>query len=232
MKKILIVEDDEVIAEVQKDYLAASGFEVDIAASGDAGLRKALSAHYDLMLLDVMLPGVDGYEICRQVRRVKNIPILMVSAKKEEVDKIRGLGLGADDYIIKPFGVGELVARVRAHLARFERLTSTPGETKRTKEPIDLGGLSIDKLARRVWVDGREVTFTSKEYDLLLYLAEHPNRVFTKDELFERIWGIDSLGDVATVTVHISKLREKIERNPAKSQYIETIWGVGYRFNL
>jgi DNA-binding response OmpR family regulator len=232
MKRVLIIEDDEVIAEVQKDYLTASGFEVEIAASGDAGLNKAVTEYYDLILLDLMLPGIDGYEICRQVRRTNNIPILMVSAKKEEVDKIRGLGLGADDYIIKPFGVGELVARVKAHVARFERLTSAPEGTKRIKEQIEINGLLIDKLSRKVCVGGRELAFTSKEYDLLLYMATHPNRVFTKDDLFELIWGQDALGDVATVTVHISKLREKIERNPSKPQYIETIWGVGYRFNL
>lgn len=231
MKKILIIEDESVIAEVQKDYLEAGGYEVEVVPNGDVGLQQALSGSYDLILLDLMLPGLDGYEICRRVRETKNIPILMVSAKKEEVDKIRGLGLGADDYMIKPFSIGELVARVKAHLARFDRLTASQGEMRRPNE-LRLNGLVIDKLSRRVSVHGQEVTFTSKEYDLLLYLATHPNRVFTKDELFERIWGADSLGDVATVTVHISKLREKIERNPAKPQHIETIWGVGYRFNL
>ncbi|CAH0120517.1 Transcriptional regulatory protein SrrA [Paenibacillus sp. CECT 9249] len=233
MKTILIIEDEQVIAEVQKDYLEASGFAVEIAGSGDVGLDKALREHYDLILLDLMLPNVDGYEICRQIRETKNIPILMVSAKKEEVDKIMGLGLGADDYIIKPFSVGELVARVKAHLARFERLTGGHGgDAGHSKDQIRMQGLLIDKLSRKVFVRDEEIVLTTKEYDLLLYLATHPNRVFRKDELFERIWGLDSMGDNATVTVHISRLREKIERNPSKPQHIETIWGVGYRFNL
>ncbi|HZG15975.1 MAG TPA: response regulator transcription factor [Candidatus Bathyarchaeia archaeon] len=229
MKKILIIEDDAVIAEVQKDYLEANGYTADIAQSGDLGLQKALHEAYDLIILDLMLPHTDGFEICKQVRREKNIPILMVSAKKEEVDKIHGLGMGADDYIIKPFSVGELVARVKAHLARYERLI---GSEVRARDEISIRGIRIDKLSRKVTVNDKEVAFTSKEYDLLLFLVIHPNRVFTKDDLFEKIWGFDSLGDIATVTVHISKLREKIERNPSKPQYIETIWGVGYRFNL
>ncbi|MFM1651611.1 response regulator transcription factor [Brevibacillus sp. B_LB10_24] len=229
MKRILIIEDDNVIAEVEKDYLEASGFQTDVAHSGDVGLQMALNGCYDLIILDLMLPQTDGFEICRQVRKASNVPILMVSAKKEDVDKIRGLGLGADDYVIKPFSLGELVARVKAHLARYERLVGS-GETK--KEEIRIRGIRIDVPARRVFVNETEVTFTSKEYDLLLFLVKHPGRVFTKDELFERIWGLDSLGDIATVTVHISKLREKIELNPSKPQYIETIWGVGYRFNM
>jgi DNA-binding response OmpR family regulator len=232
LKRILIIEDEDTIAEVQKDYLEASGFAVDIALRGDIGLQKALDEDYDLILLDLMLPHVDGYAICKQVRQTKNIPILMVSAKKEEVDKIRGLGLGADDFIIKPFSVGELVARVKAHLARYERLTGANQEEGRPKEQIRMKGLLIDKLARKVFVNDQEVSFTTKEFDLLLFLTTHPNRVFSKDELFERLWGLDSLGDIATVTVHISRLREKIEQNPSKPQHIETIWGVGYRFNL
>lgn len=229
MKKVLIIEDDPVIAEVQRDYLQAGGYETDIAASGDVGLKMALNGGYDLIIVDLMLPKTDGYEICRQVREASNVPILIVSAKKEEVDKIRGFGLGADDYIIKPFGLGELVARVKAHLARYERLVGS-GEQK--SDDIRLRGIRIDKLSRRVYVNETEVAFTSKEYDLLLFLVMHPNRVFSKDELFQKIWGFDSLGDIATVTVHISKLREKIESDPSRPQYIETIWGVGYRFNL
>lgn len=233
MKTILIIEDDAVIAEVQKDYLEASGYAVEIAASGELGLQKALGGDIDLILLDLMLPGMDGYEICKQVRQVKHIPILMVSAKKEEIDKIRGLGLGADDYICKPFSVGELVARVKAHISRFERLTSQPSSAApQPKDELRLNGLTIDKLARKVFVREREVALTTKEYDLLLYMVSHPNRVFRKDELFERIWGFDAMGDNATVTVHISKLREKIEHQPSKPQMIETIWGVGYRFNV
>ncbi|USG65023.1 response regulator transcription factor [Brevibacillus ruminantium] len=229
MKRILIIEDDPVIAEVQKDYLEASGFSADVAQSGDVGLQMALNHPYDLIILDLMLPHTDGYDICKQVRREKNIPILMVSAKKEEVDKIRGLGMGADDYVIKPFSVGELVARVKAHLARYDRLI---GSDERKKDEINIRGIRVDKLSRKVFVNEKEVLFTTKEYDLLLFLLMNPNRVFSKDELFEKIWGLDSLGDIATVTVHISKLREKIEANPSKPQYIETIWGVGYRFNL
>lgn len=229
MKRILIIEDDHVIAEVQKDYLEANGFSVDIASSGNKGLQMALNGAYDLILLDLMLPHTDGFEICRQVRKVLNIPILIVSAKKEDVDKIRGLGMGADDYIIKPFSLGELVARVKAHLSRFERLV---GSVERKTEEIRIRGIVIDKRSRKVFVNGKEVLLTSKEYDLLLLFVTHPNQVFSKEQIFERIWGMDSLGDMATVTVHVSKLREKIELDPTNPQYIQTIWGVGYRFNL
>jgi DNA-binding response OmpR family regulator len=231
IKHLLIIEDDQVIAEVEKDYLEASGYSVEIAPSGDVGLQKALREEYDLIILDLMLPIVDGFEICKKVREAKNIPILLVSAKKEDVDKIRGLGLGADDYISKPFSLGELVARVKAHLSRYDRLLS---ENNRNlpKDEIRIRGIRIDKLARKVYVNGEEIALTSKEYDLLLFLATHPNWVFSKNELFEKIWGLDSLGDIATVTVHVSKLREKIEADPSKPQYIETVWGVGYRFQL
>jgi DNA-binding response OmpR family regulator len=230
MKRILIIEDEQVIAEVEKDYLEANGYEVEIEASGDVGLKKAISEDYDLILLDLMLPKTDGFEICRQVRKVKNIPILMVSAKKEDIDKIRGLGLGADDYVIKPFSLGELVARVKAHIARYDRLIAD--NRIRSTDEIRIRDIQIDKLSRKVFVNEAEVAFTSKEYDLLLFMLMNPNRVFSKDDLFEKIWGLDSFGDFATVTVHISKIREKIEVDPFKPQYIETIWGVGYRFNL
>lgn len=229
MKRVLIIEDDPVISEVQRDYLEAGGFRTEVAVSGDIGLELALNGGYDLIILDLMLPKTDGFEICRQVRQATNIPILIVSAKKEEVDKIRGLGLGADDYIMKPFSLGELVARVKAHLARYERLV---GSGERKPDELRIRGIRIDKLSRRVYVNEAEVPFTSKEYDLLLYLVANPNRVFSKDDLFQKIWGFDSLGDIATVTVHISKLREKIEADPSRPQYIETIWGVGYRFNV
>lgn len=230
MKRILIIEDDQVIVEVEKDYLEASGYEVEIAISGEVGLKKALEEEYDLIILDLMLPNTDGFEICRHVRQAKNIPILMVSAKREEIDKIRGLGLGADDYVTKPFSVGELVARVKAHLARYDRLMTD--NFTRQKDEIRIRGIRIDKLSRKVFVNETEIPFTSKEFDLLLFLSIHPNQVFSKDELFEKIWGLDSIGDNATVTVFIGKLREKIETNPSKPQYIETIWGVGYRFNV
>ena len=229
MKKILIIEDEESIAELEKDYLELSGFEVEIDNDGESGLMKALQGEYDLFVLDLMLPGVDGFEICRKVREVKNTPIIMVSAKKEDIDKIRGLGLGADDYITKPFSPSEMVARVKAHLARYERLI---GSGMPDNEIIEMRGLKIDKTARRVWVNGEERNFTTKEFDLLTFLAQNPNHVYTKEELFSRIWDMESIGDIATVTVHIKKIREKIEFNTAKPQYIETIWGVGYRFKV
>ncbi|MFR0985205.1 MAG: response regulator transcription factor [Frisingicoccus sp.] len=227
MSKILIIEDEVSIAELEKDYLELSGFEVDMEHSGDTGLDKALKNDFDLIILDLMLPGMDGFEICRRIREQKNIPVLMVSAKKEDIDKIRGLGMGADDYITKPFSPSELVARVKAHLARYERLI---GSAVKTNDVIEIRGLKIDKTARRVYVNGEEKAFTTKEFDLLTFLAENPNHVFKKEELFNKIWDMESVGDIATVTVHIKKIREKIEFNTSKPQYIETIWGVGYRF--
>ena len=227
MARILIVEDEISIAELEKDYLELSDFKVDICTDGKAGLDAALSEDYDLFILDLMLPDVDGFEICRLIREQKDVPILMVSAKKEDIDKIRGLGLGADDYITKPFSPSELVARVKAHLARYERLI---GSGLQKNQVIEIRGLKIDKTARRVWVNGVETQFTTKEFDLLTFLAEHPDRVFKKDELFRESWNMESVGDIATVTVHIKKIREKIEFDTSKPQYIETIWGVGYRF--
>lgn len=227
MARILIIEDEMAIAELERDYLELSGYEVVIADDGRKGKKAALEENYDLVVLDLMLPGSDGFEICKAVREAKDIPILMVSAKKDEVDKIRGLGLGADDYMTKPFSPSELVARVKAHLQRYERLV---GSGIRENKVVETRGLRIDKTARRVFVNGEEKPFTTKEFDLLTYLAENPNRVFTKDELFRAIWDMDSVGDIATVTVHIKKVREKIETDTANPQYIETIWGVGYRF--
>ena len=229
MSRILIIEDEETIAELEKDYLELSGFEVIICNRGDLGLEKALKEEFDLIILDLMLPEVDGFEICRQVREAKNTPIIMVSAKKDDIDKIRGLGLGADDYMTKPFSPSELVARVKAHMDRYNRLI---GSTTQKNDIIEIRGIKIDKTARRVWVNGEEKTFTTKEFDLLSFLAQNPNRVFTKEELFRAIWDMESVGDIATVTVHIKKIREKIEYNNAKPQYIETIWGVGYRFKV
>lgn len=230
MSRILIIEDEESIAELEKDYLELSGFEVEIENQGDAGLKRGLEEDFDLLILDLMLPGVDGFEICRKVREVKNTPIIMVSAKKDDIDKIRGLGLGADDYMTKPFSPSELVARVKAHMARYERLVGT--NQKPQNDIVEIRGIRIDKTARRVYVDGVEKTFTTKEFDLLTFLAENPNHVYTKEELFREIWDMDSIGDIATVTVHIKKIREKIEADTAKPQYIETIWGVGYRFKV
>ena len=229
MSKILIVEDEESIAELEKDYLELSGFEVEVANDGETGLTKALSEDYDLTILDLMLPGTDGFEICRQVREQKNTPIIIVSAKKDDIDKIRGLGLGADDYMTKPFSPSELVARVKAHMARYERLVGSGVEENKI---IEIRGLKIDTTARRVWVNGEEKMFTSTEFDLLTFLASHPNHVYTKDELFSEIWDMESIGDIATVTVHIKKIREKVEFDTSNPQYIETIWGVGYRFKV
>lgn len=229
MSKILIAEDEETIADLEKDYLELSGFEVEVANDGDSGLEKALQEEYDLLILDLMLPGVDGFEICRKVRDEKNTPIIMVSAKKGDIDKIRGLGLGADDYMTKPFSPSELVARVKAHLARYDRLIGSMAEKNKV---IEIRGLKIDTTARRVWVNGEERTFTTKEFDLLSFLAAHPNHVYSKDELFQKIWDMESVGDIATVTVHIKKIREKIEMDTSNPQYIETIWGVGYRFKV
>ncbi len=230
MSRILIIEDETSIAELERDYLVLSGFEVECEADGNKGLERVLGGEFDLVILDLMLPGLDGFEVCRRIREEKNVPIIMVSAKKEDIDKIRGLGLGADDYMTKPFSPSELVARVKAHLARYERLVNAGVHAN---DIIQIRGLKIDKTARRVWVDGEEKILTTKEFDLLSFLAQNPNRVFRKEELFREIWEMESIGDIATVTVHIKKIREKIEKNsPDKHPYIETIWGVGYRFKL
>ena len=229
MSRVLIVEDEEAIADLEKDYLELSGFTVEIENNGTAGLKRALSEEFDMFILDLMLPGTDGFEICKKIREEKNTPILMVSAKKDDIDKIRGLGLGADDYITKPFSPSELVARVKAHMARYSRLV---GSGQKQNDMVEIRGLKIDKTARRVYVDGVEKNFTTKEFDLLTFLAENPNHVFTKEELFRQIWNMDSIGDIATVTVHIKKIREKIEFDTSNPQYIETIWGVGYRFKV
>ena len=228
-KKVLIVEDELAIADLEKDYLELSGFDVTIENAGDTGLKRALDEEFNIIVLDLMLPGVDGFEVCKQIREKKDVPIIMVSAKKEDIDKIRGLGLGADDYITKPFSPSELVARVKAHLSRYERLINS---NQKTNDIIEIRGIKIDKTARRVYVDGEEKAFTTKEFDLLTFLAENPNHVYTKEELFREIWDMDSFGDIATVTVHIKKIREKIEIDTANPQYIETIWGVGYRFKV
>lgn len=229
MSKILIIEDEEAIADLERDYLEIAGFEVEIENTGDVGLARALSTDFDLIILDLMLPGMDGFEICRRIRDKKNVPIIMVSAKKDDIDKIRGLGLGADDYMTKPFSPSELVARVKAHMARYERLVNS---NIQENDVIEIRGLKIDRTARRVWVDGDERNLTTKEFDLLTFLAQNPNHVYTKEELFREIWDMESIGDIATVTVHIKKIREKIEKQSSKPQYIETIWGVGYRFKL
>jgi len=226
LKKILIVEDEMHIAELERDYLEVNGYASDIATTGEEGLKLAIEDNYDLVILDLMLPGVDGFDICRQLRDCLDIPILMVTARKEDIDKIRGFDRGADDYIQKPFNPNELVARVKAHLSRYERLV------KKNSEPneIRIKGLYIDLSSRRLYVNGEEKELRAKEFDLLVLFASNPDRVFTKADLFESVWGIDSFGDITTVTVHIRKIREKIEEDPSNPKYIQTIWGVGYRF--
>ncbi|MFZ5988809.1 MAG: response regulator transcription factor [Bacillota bacterium] len=228
-KRILIIEDEVSIAELQRDYLEINNFEVVIEKTGDAGLLRAKKEDVDLIILDLMLPNIDGFEICKKVREVKDIPVLMVSARKEDIDKIRGLGLGADDYITKPFSPSELVARVKAHISRYERLVG--GKQKQNKT-LNIRNIVIDKDSRRVWMDNSEIVFTGKEFDVLLFMAENPNRVFSREELFDKIWRMDNCGDISTVTVHIKKIREKIETDTSKPQYIETIWGIGYRFKV
>ena len=228
-KKILIVEDEESIAELEKDYLEINGFEVIIETNGASALERTCEEEFDMYILDLMLPEMDGFEICKNIRERSDKPVLMVSAKKDDIDKIRGLGLGADDYVTKPFSPSELVARVNAHMARYERLI---GKKEEQNDIIEMRGIKIDKTARRVYVNDEEKMLTTKEFDLLTFLASHPNHVYTKDELFREIWDMESIGDIATVTVHIKKIREKIEFDTSKPQYIETIWGVGYRIKV
>ena len=228
-RRVLIIEDDLSIAELERDYLEVSDLEADIAQDGLQGLEMVDKTQYDLIILDVMLPVMDGFEVLKRLREKVNVPIMMVTARKEDVDKILGLGLGADDYITKPFSPSELVARVKAHIASVDRLTADKGSLKNV---VEIRGLKIDKGARRVFVDGEEKILTGKEFDLLLFLAEHPNHVYTKDELFKEVWEMDPMGDTSSVTVYIKKIREKIEADPSKPQYIETIWGVGYRFKV
>ncbi len=231
--RLLIIEDEIAIAELEKDYLEMNNYIVEVATNGKDGLKKALGEDFDLLILDLMIPEVDGATICREVRKEKDIPIIIVSAKKEEWDKVQLLGIGADDYMTKPFSPSELVARVKAHLARYNRLVSSTTHKPVGNDTIEVNGLKIDKLARRVFLDGEEKPFTGKEYDLLLYLAENPNRVFGKEDLFREIWKAEPAGtDIATVTVHIKKIREKIEKDSSHPLYIETLWGVGYRFKM
>ena len=231
MSKILIVEDEESIAELEKDYLELSGFEVEIENDGEAGLKRAISEEFDLFILDLMLPGVDGFEICKKIRETKNTPIIMISAKKDDIDKIRGLGLGADDYITKPFSPSEMVARVKAHLSRYERLI---GSGTPANDIIEIRGLKIDKTARRVYVNGEEKNFTTKEFDLLELLVCNPGKVYSREELLRFVWGNRAAagGDVRTVDVHVRRLREKIEPSPSDPKYVHTKWGVGYYFRI
>uniref|UniRef100_UPI004028988D response regulator transcription factor n=1 Tax=Eubacterium sp. TaxID=142586 RepID=UPI004028988D len=229
MKKILIIEDDANICTLEKDYLEANGFEVSTAANGNAGLEKALNENFSLILLDIMLPGIDGMEVCRKVREKKDIPILLVSAKKEDLDKITGLGYGADDYIVKPFSPKELVARVIAHISRYERLTAK--NEKNNAKTIEIGGLKLDGKSRRAFVNGSELVLTNKEFDLLYFLASSPDTVYSKEELFNEIWNYDSIGETSTITVHVNRIRDKIKEVDPTIDFIHTVWGKGYRFN-
>ena len=228
--KVLIVEDEKNIAELERDYLEANGYDVDISCNNISAINYMSNFTYSLILLDVMLPGVDGFELCRQIRKKYDIPIIFVSAKKEDIDKIRGLMLGADDYIVKPFSPSELVARVHAHITRFERLTDR-GESN-AQNIIKVGKLCIDVNARRVFVNNVEIILTNKEFDLLQLLASNPNIVFNKEKIFSKIWGFDAFGETSTVTVHINRVREKIEDDSSNPEYIETVWGIGYRFKV
>ncbi len=225
---ILIVEDDMEIAALEKDYLTIAGYETEIAADGFTGLERAVAEDVELVVLDIMLPGLDGFTVLKKLRERSVVPVIVLSARGEDIDKIRGLGLGADDYMLKPFSPNELVARVRAHLARYERLTG--GKAQKKPACIEVRGLHIDKDGRRVSLHGEEKALTPKEYDILLFLAENPNRVYGKEDLFEKVWGMEAMGESSTVVVHMRKLREKIEPDPQNPQYIETVWGVGYRF--
>lgn len=226
MESILIVEDDAAIAAIERDYLEIDHFTVEIASDGVTGLNRGLSGEFDLILLDVMLPGMDGFAVCRRLREKLDIPILMVTARQEDIDKIRGLGLGADDYIEKPFSPSVLVARVKANLAQYRRLSGG----KKAPSEIVLGGIRINTGTHRVFVNDREIELKNREYELLLFLMLNVDMVFDRETLYERVWGMDAMGDNATVAVHINRLREKIEENPAKPRYIETVWGAGYRF--
>lgn len=228
-KKILIIEDDPSIANLQKDYLEINQMEALIENDGRKGLEIALEQHFDLIIIDIMLPTLDGFQICKAIRKEKQTPIIIVSAKKEDIDKIRGLGLGADDYMIKPFSPSELVARVKAHIKRHHLLTA---DQHTNDQLITVDHLVIDKLAHKVSILGQEVTLTSKEFRLLLFLVEHPNRVWSKEQLFEQVWGMDILEtELSTVVVHIKRIREKLKVNELTTLPIETLWGSGYRFN-
>ncbi len=226
-KRLLIVEDDSLIAQLEKDYLSANGYDVSVCTDGVSGLESALNEDYDLIILDVMLPGMNGFEVCKKLREKKNMPVLFVTAKQEADDVIEGLALGADDYITKPFNFRELTARVDARIARFNSLVSAKGKEIDT---IETGCIKLCKSSRRVFVENTEVSMTNKEFDLLWYLASNPNIVFSKEELFNEIWGYDSMGETSTVTVHINRIRDKVDKNSSDTQHIETIWGTGYRF--
>ena len=223
MKKILIIEDDREIAALERDYLEANGFKVEIDTWGSTGLDKALRGEYDLFIVDLMLPGMDGFEIVWRIREKLQTPIIILSAKGDDIDKIRGLGLGADDYMTKPFSPAELVARVKARLSRFDALTSPPNKE------VKIRSLTLCPDSRTARINDTEITLTAKEFDLLLFLASHPNRAFSKEQLFDFVWGLDALGDITTVAVHIQRIREKLAKS--NDTFIHTVWGVGYKLS-
>lgn len=227
MKRILIVEDDPTIAQVEKDYLELSGFEVVVENTGTGGLKRSLNEEFDLVILDLMLPGVDGFEICKSIRETKNIPIIMISARNEEIAKMRGFELGLDDYLTKPFSPNELVARVKGRLTRYESLVNDSNDASKT---IEDNGMLVDIDSRRVFINGDEVVLTVKEFDMLVLLASNPNKVFSKEDMFEKIWDLSSEGDISTVTVHVRRLREKIEYESSNPKRIITVWGLGYKY--
>lgn len=227
-KRILIIEDERAIAELEKDYLELAGYETHIVDNGEAGLYEAVNGSYDMLIIDIMLPGRSGYEILKSVSEEKDIPVILVSAKKSDIDKVKGFGLGADDYITKPFSPSELTARVRAHLMRYDRLKGISASDY--EDRLAARGLRIDRQLKKVFLNGIDRDFTQKEFELLSFLAEHPDQTFSKKELFEKVWGMDSLGDAATVTVHVKRIREKIEKNTSDPDFVETVWGKGYRF--
>lgn len=223
MSKILIIEDDEAIADIERDYLSIDGFDVAVASDGRTGLDMALNGEFDLILLDLMLPEIDGFAVCRKIRETLDIPVLMVTARHDDIDKIRGLGLGADDYIEKPFSPGVMVARVKANIAQYQRLT-------RPAEVISIDSITINTETRRVYKNNREIELKNREYELLQFFMNNPDIVFSREQLYEKIWGMEAMGDNATVAVHINRLREKIEDNPSYPRYIQTVRGAGYRF--
>jgi len=227
MKDILIIEDDINIAELERDYLKLNGYRAEVVNDGAQGEKRALSGLYDVIIVDLMLPNRSGFEIIKEVREKLEIPVIVVSARSEDIDKIRGLDYGADDYLTKPFSPAELVARIKSHLNRYERLKGNSA----SNEILVHRGLEINAGAHKVYVNGKEMQLTTKEYELLYFLASNPNIVFSKEQLFDSLWSDEYCGDTATVPVHIQKIRKKIEKDPSNPEYIETLWGAGYRFN-
>ena len=226
MDRVLIIEDEDAIADLERDYLTLSGYDVVTESDGIAGKKRALSEDFDLVLLDVMLPGEDGFSLVKEIRRHKDIPVIMVSAKKDDIDKIRGLGLGADDYMTKPFSPGEMVARVKAHIDRYRQIKGVIPPSSM----VTIRELTIDTGTHEVYVDDEKKQLTTREYDLLMYMVERPNQSISKEELFEKLWSEGSIGDIGTVAVHINRLRDKLEKDPGHPSFIETVWGMGYRF--